>query len=51
MRLNMITADPQKLSDSVQFIEAEVRPQVDSQPGSLGTALYTNPGPGLAILE
>lgn len=51
MRLNMITADPRRLSDSVQFIEAEVRPQVDSQPGSLGTALYTNPGPGLAILE
>jgi len=51
MRLNMITADPQKLGDSVKFIETEVRPQVDSQPGSLGTALYTNPGPGLAILE
>ncbi|HUC27454.1 MAG TPA: hypothetical protein VMA73_32570 [Streptosporangiaceae bacterium] len=47
----MITADPQKLGDSVKFIETEVRPQVDSQPGSLGTALYTNPGPGLAILE
>jgi len=51
MRLNMITADPQKLGDSIKFIETEVRPQVDSQPGSLGTALYTNPGPGLAILE
>jgi len=47
----MITADPQKLGDSIKFIETEVRPQVDSQPGSLGTALYTNPGPGLAILE
>jgi hypothetical protein len=51
MRINMITADPEKLGDSIKFIEAEVRPQVDSQPGSLGTALYTNPGPGLAILE
>ena len=51
MRLNMITADPQKLGDSIKYIEAEVRPMVDSQPGSLGTALYTNPEPGLAILE
>ena len=51
MRFNLITADPQKLGDSIKFIEAEVRPQVDNQPGSLGTALYTNPEPGLAILE
>ena len=51
MRFNLITADPQKLGDSVKFIDAEVRPQVESQPGSLGTALYTNPEPGLAILE
>jgi hypothetical protein len=51
MRVNMITADPEKLGDSIKFIEAEVRPQVDSQPGSLGTALYTNPEAGLAILE
>jgi hypothetical protein len=51
MRFNLITADPQKLGESIKFIQAEVRPQVDSQPGSLGTALYTNPEPGLAILE
>ncbi len=51
MRFNLITADPRKLADSVKFIESEVRPQVDSQPGSLGTTLYTNPEPGLAILE
>lgn len=51
MRFNLITADPQKLDESIKFIQAEVRPQVDSQPGSLGTALYTNPEPGLAILE
>jgi hypothetical protein len=28
-----------------------VRQQVESQPGSLGTSLYTDPEPGLAILE
>jgi hypothetical protein len=51
VRFNLITADPGRLGDSVTFIESEVRPQVDSQPGSLGTALYTDPVRGLAILE
>lgn len=51
MRFNLITADPAKLSDSIKFIESEVRPQVEGLTGSLGTALYTNPEPGLAILE
>jgi hypothetical protein len=51
VRFNLIAADPLRLSDSVKFIESEVRPQVDSQPGSLGTTLYTDPEHGLAILE
>jgi heme-degrading monooxygenase HmoA len=51
MRFNLITADPVKLVDSVKSIESEVRPQVEGQSGSLGTALYTNPEPGLVILE
>lgn len=51
VRFNFLTADPHRLGDSVKFIESEVRPQVDSQPGSLGTSLYTDPEAGLAILE
>ena len=51
IRFNLITADPQKLGDSIKFIQNEVRPQVESQPGSLGTTLYADPEPGLAILE
>ena len=51
VRFNLITADPLRLDESIKFIESEVRPQVDSRSGSLGTALYTNPEPGLAILE
>lgn len=51
VRFNFLTADPFRLGDSVRFIESEVRPQVDSQPGSLGTSLYTDPDAGLAILE
>jgi len=50
-RFNLITADPLRLGDSVNFIEAEVRPVVESQPGSLGMSLYTNPELGVAILE
>jgi hypothetical protein len=51
VRFNFIAADPARLAESIKFIETEVRPQVESQPGSLGMALYTDPGPGLAILE
>jgi heme-degrading monooxygenase HmoA len=51
VRFNLITADPLRLGDSVKFIESEVRPQVDSQPGSLGTSLYADAEHGLAILE
>jgi quinol monooxygenase YgiN len=51
VRFNFMTADPARLADSIKFIESEVRPQVESQPGSLGLALYTDPGAGLAIIE
>jgi hypothetical protein len=51
VRFNFLTADPARLGDSVKFIESEVRQQVDSQPGSLGTSLYVDAAPGLAILE
>jgi heme-degrading monooxygenase HmoA len=51
VRFNFIAADPARLAESINFIESEVRPQVESQPGNLGMALYTDPGPGLAILE
>jgi hypothetical protein len=51
MRFNLITADPLRLGDVVKFIEAEVHPEVESQPGSLGMSLYTNPDLGVAILE
>jgi hypothetical protein len=51
LRFNLITADPLRLGDVVKFIEAEARPGVESQPGSLGMSLYTNPELGLAILE
>ena len=51
VRHNLITADPSQLSDSVKFIENEVRPNVENQPGNLGLALQVNPELGVAILE
>jgi hypothetical protein len=51
VRHNLITADPVLLGDSVKFIENEVRPVVEDQPGSLGISLQLNPELGVAILE
>ena len=50
-RHNLITADPSQLGDSVKFIENEVRPSVENQPGNLGLSLQMNPELGVAILE
>lgn len=51
VRLNLITADPIRLGDSVKFVENEVRPVVEGQPGNLGMALKLNADLGLALLE
>jgi quinol monooxygenase YgiN len=51
VRLNLITADPRLLGDSIKFIENEVRPRVEGQPGSLGLSLQANPELGVAVLE
>ena len=51
VRLNLITADPVRLGDSIKYIEAEVCPAVESQPGNLGMSLQANPELGVAILE
>ncbi len=50
VRLNLITADPSLLGDSVKFIENEVRPAVEGQPGNLGLTLSANPEIGVAVL-
>src|SRR5260370_21119507 len=50
-RFNLITADPLRLGESVKYIEAEVRPAVESMHGSLGMSLYANPELGVAIVE
>ena len=49
-RLNLITADPLRLGNSVKFIENDVRPAVEDELGNLGMSLYTNPELGVAVL-
>lgn len=49
LRLNLITADPPVLDQCLRYIETEVRPAAERQPGSLGLTLLTRPG--VAILE
>ena len=39
VRLNMITTDHLTAGEWVQYIESEVRPAVESEPGSLGLSL------------
>ena len=51
VRLNMITTDHLTAGEWVQYIESEVRPAVESQPGSLGLFLLASSEPGVAVLE
>jgi heme-degrading monooxygenase HmoA len=51
VRLNLITADPLLLGECIKYIGSEVRPAVESQPGSLGVSLLASPELGVAILE
>jgi quinol monooxygenase YgiN len=51
VRFNLLTSDPDRLAESVSFIESEVRDRVQSRPGNLGLSLYTNPVLGTAVVE
>ena len=51
LRFNLMTADPAKIGDALKFVESEVFPEVETQPGSLGLSLYRNKELGVAILE
>ena len=51
LRLNLIAASPPVLDDCVKYIEGELRPAVESQPGSLGLSLLISLGLGVAVLE
>ena len=51
-QLDLITtADPLALRGCINYIENEVRPVVESQPGSLGLSLLASPEHGAAVCE
>ena len=50
-RLDLLTADPKALGECIQYIQSEMRPAVESQPGSLGLSLLASPELGAAVLE
>ena len=50
-RVNLITADPDRMADTISYIKTSVRPAVDSMEGSLGLSLYANAEIGVAVLE
>jgi len=49
--VSLITAGPRSLGDLLRYIKATVRPVIESQPGTLGTALHANSRLGTAVLE
>ena len=50
-RVNLITADPDRMADTIGYIKTSVRPAVESMDGSLGLSLYANAEIGVAVLE
>lgn len=51
VRVSLITADPRVLAGCLAYLEREVRPVAESQPGSLGLSLLAGQKPGVAIVE
>jgi hypothetical protein len=45
-RLTMVKGDPGKIDDLVAFVDNDVRPLVEAQPGSRGMALFVDRGTG-----
>ena len=50
-RVNLITADPDRMADTIGYIKTSVRPAIESLDGSLGLSLYANAEIGVAVLE
>ena len=46
VEVSRIAGDPLRLGDTISYMASEVRPAVERQPGSLGTALFIDPAEG-----
>jgi len=51
VEVSRISGDPLRLGDAVDYLASELRPAVERQHGSLGTALLINPEAGVARFE
>jgi len=51
VHVSRISGDPLRLRDAVSYLASEVRPAVERQQGSLGTALLISPEGGTARFE
>jgi hypothetical protein len=51
VRVSRITTDPRLLAGCLAYLEREVRPVVESQPGSLGLSLLAGQEPDVAVVE
>ena len=50
VRINMLTGDPRQLDEATRYIEATVRPHVESQHGNRGLAVLANAGLGTCVI-
>ena len=51
VRFNMFTAEPLRLGEVTKYIDTDIRPMIESQPGNLGMSLQVNPQLGVAVTE
>lgn len=51
VRLNLVTADPAKLYDVVDYVRHDVRAMLEGRPGNMGMSLLVNDPLGIAIVE
>jgi quinol monooxygenase YgiN len=49
-RLNLMTTDPTRLGDAVQYLEHDARARVEKRPGSLGMSLAVDEERGVAVM-
>jgi hypothetical protein len=51
MRLTLLTADPLRMEDTLQFITNEARPRIEDEPGNLGMSLKVKEPIGVVAVE
>jgi predicted ester cyclase/heme-degrading monooxygenase HmoA len=50
VRMNMLAGDPARLGQAIHYLQATVRPRVESESGNRGLAVLTNPELGVCVI-